>query len=397
MKMISFWFVFLLVLVPLFCLAEDSNGPLKVGIVLSLTGDEIRDGEIQRNSFLLAADEINRAGGVNGRPISLIIEDDNGQADLAGLAAKKLIVQDRVLILTGCTESESAMAISAVAEQNKVPFLITSGSIDELTEHGWKYVFRIGPPLSRYFPPLLSFLENVVKPETLAIISENTLYGRRSADRIAKAFQKTGKKVISRESFRIGATDFRPMLARVKNANPDVVFISASTIEGGLLLRQSRELNLAPKIFAGAAEGFTMSDFVLAAGVAAEHVFFIDIWSPNLRYAGAQKYFHDYVMRYLSSTNYYGAEAYACVQVIADALKRTKSLGTDDIRHALAGTNMETVFGPVRFVSEDKKTQQNFVPPFLGQWIGGIIEIVWPKELATAPYVYPVPRFPSKP
>ena len=187
------------------------------------------------------------------------------------------------------------------------------------------------------------------------------------------------------------------MLVRVRNSKPDVVFMCSLAIEGALLMRQSQELNLTPKVFVGAAQGFTISQFMLAAGGASDYVYSIDLWSPMLPYAGAQKYFDDYVTRFLSSVNYHGAQAYACVQVIADALNRSESLTTDSVRQALAATDMQTVFGPVRFVSEDKKTQQNSVQTFLSQWLGGTLEIVWPEKYATARYVYPVPPWPSRP
>jgi branched-chain amino acid transport system substrate-binding protein len=137
--------------------------------------------------------------------------------------------------------------------------------------------------------------------------------------------------------------------------------------------------------------------FTLAAGVTSDNVFSIDLWSPRLPYVGARKYFYNYVFRYLSSTNYHGAQAYACMQVIADALKRTKSLTPEDVRQALAETDMQTAFGPVSFVSEDKKTQQNFARTYLGQWQSGTLEIVWPAEFASAQYVYPVPQWQENP
>ena len=397
MKMIVSWIAISLVLVPMICRGRTPTGALKVGVVLSLTGDQARFGEIQRNSFLLAADEINKAGGVKGRHVALIIEDDNGQPDLARSAAEKLISEDGVLVLTGASQSEAGWVIAAIAEQKKVPFLITSGCVDEITEQGWKYVFRIGPPLSHYFGPLLSFLEKVINARTLAIVYGNSLFGREIADQLAKAFQKMGGEIVASEIFQIGSTDFRPMLVRVRNSKPDVVFMSSLAIEGALLMRQSQELNLTPKVFVGAAQGFTISQFMLAAGGASDYVYSIDLWSPMLPYVGAQKYFDDYVSRFLSSVNYHGAQAYACVQVITDALNRSESLTPDSVRQALAATDMQTVFGPVRFVSEDKKTQQNSVQTFLSQWLGGTLEIVWPEKFATARYVYPVPPWPSRP
>ena len=85
------------------------------------------------------------------------------------------------------------------------------------------------------------------------------------------------------------------------------------------------------------------------------------------------------------------------MQVIADAFKRAKSFTPKDVRQALAETDMETVFGPVRFVTDGKMKQQNSVPTFLGQWQGGILVTVWPPAYATGSYVYPVPRWSGKP
>ncbi len=397
MKICIIWIALTVVVVPMACGAGTTTGALKVGVVLPLTGDYAKFGEIQRNSFLLAMEHINKAGGVKGQSVTLIFEDDNGQPDLARSAAAKLILEYGVLVLTGARVSESGREIAALAEQRRVPFLVTSASADDITEHGWKYVFRIGPPLSQYFGPMLSFLKTVVKPRTLAVVYENSFFGKKASEQVAQAFRKMGGEVVAQEAYRVGATDFKRILVRVKDARPDVVFIAAAGIEGAFLVRQSQELNLTPKIFVGGAQVFTHLQFMLGAGVASDYVFSVNLWSPRLPYPGAQKYFDDYALRFLSSTNYYGAEAYACMQVIADALHRAESFTPDHVRQALAETDLKTVFGPVRFVSKGKKTQQNFVPTFLGQWQDGVLETVWPKEFASDRYVYPVPPWTGGP
>jgi len=376
------------------CHADDS---LKVGVVIPLTAEHARLGEIEKNSFTLAVDAINKAGGIKGRPVSLIIEDDNSRADLARSAAEKLIVQDEVLVLTGAFRSESGLEIAAVAQERRVPFLVTTAAADVITEQGAEYVFRISPPVSQYLSPLLSFLETVVKPRTVATVYENSLFGKTAAKELARAFRKHGGKVVAEKTFKLGATDFTSILIPVKEAKPDVVFIAASAIEGAILIRQCRDLDLNPNLFVGAAQVFTLSQFMLVAGGAADFVFSIDLWNPRLPYVGAQKYFDEYILRFLSFTNYHGAEAYASMQVIADAFKRAKSFTPKDVRQALAETDMETVFGPVRFVTDGKMKQQNSVPAFLGQWQGGILVTVWPPAYATGSYVYPVPRWSGKP
>jgi len=374
--------------------ADDS---LRVGVIIPLTAEHVRLGEIQKNSFILAADEINKAGGIKGRPISLIIEDDNGQIDLARSAAEKLINEDRVLVLTGAVRSESGMELANVAQELRVPFLVTTAALEEITEKGMEYVFRIAPPIREYSPPLLSFLEKVVKPRTLAVIHENSLFGKALAEDLTKAFQKQRGTVVVRRGYELGDTDFRSIIVRVREANPDVVVLASSSIEGALLMRQCRDLGLNPKLFVGAAEIFTLSQFMLAAGDSADFLFAIDLWNPRLPYPGAQRYFDDYVLRFLSSPNYHGAEAYASIQVIADALKRAKSFEPEEVRRALAETSLDTVFGPVHFVTLGRMTQQNSVRTFLGQWQSGVLETIWPLEFATEEYVYPVPGSSRKP
>jgi branched-chain amino acid transport system substrate-binding protein len=104
-------------------------------------------------------------------------------------------------------------------------------------------------------------------------------------------------------------------------------------------------------------------------------------------------YFKKYQAKFKEETEYHGAEAYASLYVVADALKRAKSLSHKDVRDALAATDMKTAFGPVKFVSYGKKTQQNKLPTFLVQWQKGNLETVWPKEVADKKYVYPVPKW----
>ena len=95
--------------------------------------------------------------------------------------------------------------------------------------------------------------------------------------------------------------------------------------------------------------------------------------------------------KYGSPTEYHGAEAYAAIYVLADALKRAKTLTPEGVREALIKTDMMTAFGPVKFVSYGKKKQQNSLPTYLVQWQKGKLQTVWPKSVATKPYVYPVP------
>ena len=158
--------------------AAPEGAPIKVGVVLPLTGAQQKFGEIENNSFRMGVEEINAAGGVNGRPIELLIEDDKSKIDIGRSAAEKLILQDKVIALTGGYSSDVTFAMAAVAQYRKMPFLITTGSADEITELGADYVFRLNQPVSEYARALTEFLQHVVKPKGVVILYEKSLFGQ---------------------------------------------------------------------------------------------------------------------------------------------------------------------------------------------------------------------------
>jgi len=394
MKPIAYSLVVAVVAMAMFVVPSSAaEAPIKVGVVLPLTGEQAKFGEIEKNSFLMALEVINKAGGVNGRPIELIIEDDTGKPDVGRSAVEKLIAKDNVVALTGGYSSSVTYAICAAAQQRKVPFLVTTGSADKITEQGWDHVFRINPPVSEYPKALGSFLEEVVKPKTVAILHENTLFGQSGSKEFADQCQKAGIKVLMKEGYESGAVDFKPLLIKVKAAKPDFVYMISYVMDAALLMRQSKELDLNPRLFVGGGAGFTLPEFAKNAGAASEYVFSADLWTSRVPYPGALEYYDNYAKRFGHATEYHGAEAYSSMFVVTDALKRAKELKPASVREAFVTTDMMTVFGPVKFISYGKKTQQNSLPTYLVQWQKGILETVWPTNVATKPYVFPVPEW----
>jgi len=363
---------------------------LKVGIILPLTGEKAKFGEIEKKSFEMAQEEINAAGGVKGKKLELAFEDDTGRPDVARAAAEKLITRDKVLMLGGGYGSSETFAIAGVAQQNRMPFLVNTGSDNKITERKWDYVFRLNPPVSDYSKGLESFLTDVVKPKTAVILYESTNFGTAGSKEFAEVCKRLGIKLVLSEGYQSGGVDFKPILVKVKQANPDVVYMISYLMDASLLMKQCMELRIQPKLFVGGAAGFTLPEFQANCGKASERVFSATLWYQTLPYKGAKEYYDNFGKKFGKETEYHGAEAYAAAYVIADALSRAKSMGPDDIREALAGTDMMTVFGPVKFTSYDKMTNQNKLPTYLVQWIDGKLELVWPKETASKPYSYPI-------
>lgn len=368
-------------------LAEDS---VKVGIVLPLTGDQAKFGEVEKLSFELALEEINAAGGINGKKLELLIEDDTGRPEVGRSVVEKLINKDKVVLIGGGYSSSVTYAVAGVCQQNRIPFVVNTGSADNITTSGWDYIFRINPPASEYSMAVENLLTEVVKPKTIVILYENSLFGTTSAKAFEDSCKKLGFKVLMKEGYEHGGIDYKPVLIRVKQANPDVVYMVSYVMDAALLMKQAKELRLTPKIFIGGGAGFTLPEFVQNAGAASEKVISATLWHQVLPYPGAMDYYNKFVAKFNKDTEYHGAEAYACCYVIADALKRAKSFQSADIKQALSETDMMTAFGPVKFISYNKMKNQNQLPTYVVQWIDGKLEMVWPADLATKPFVYPV-------
>ncbi len=365
-------------------------GAVKVGVVLPLTGAEAKFGEIEKRSFDMALEEINAKGGIKGEPLELIVEDDTGRPDVGRSVVEKLITKDKVVMVGGGYSSSVTYAVAGVCQQNKMPFLVNTGAADNITSSGWDYIFRLNPPVSEYAGAIESMLAEVIKPKTVVILHENTLFGTSGAKSFEETCKKLAYKVLLKEGYEAGGIDFKPLLVRVRQLNPDIVYMISYIMDASLLMKQAKELKLTPKMFIGGAAGFTLPEFAKNAEIASDKVVSATLWHQVLPYPEAMPYFNKYVKKYKQDTEYHGAEAYAATYVIADVLKRAKSYSNTDIKEALAATDMMTAFGPVKFISYGKMKNQNKLPTYIVQWIDGKLELVWPANLATKKLVYPI-------
>ena len=368
-------------------LAQDS---IKVGIVLPLTGDQAKFGEIEKQSFDLALEEINGKGGVKGKKLEFVIEDDTGRPEVGRSVVEKLITKDKVVLIGGGYSSSVTYAVAGVCQQNQMPFLINTGSADKITEQKWDYIFRLNPPASKYSASVEEVLAEVIKPKSVVILHENSLFGTSSAKSFEEECKKAGYNVLLKEGYEAGGIDFKPVLTRVKQLNPDIVYMVSYVMDAALLMKQSKELKITPKMFIGGGAGFTLPEFQQNAGVASENVISATLWHQVLPFPGAMEYYNKFVAKYNKETEYHGAEAYAAAYVITDVLKRAKSFKNEDIKKALSETDMMTVFGPIKFTTWDKMTNQNKASTYVVQWLDGKLEMVWPKDLAAKKFVFPV-------
>lgn len=367
--------------------------PIKVGIPTSLTGRHSPFGQHQKRAFDLALEEINAAGGVKGRPIQWIYADDQSKPETALTAAQKLFEDKEIVMLTGEYSSSNTYPICAQAEKNKIPFLVSCAAADNITQSGWKYIFRMVQPASEFDTGLQDFMLKVAKPKNMVILHENTLFGTSTAKAMKQWADNNKISVLIFEAYEAGLVDFKPLLFKVKNVNPDVLYVISYLMDATLIARQTKEIDLNPRMFAGSAAGYSIPEFLEGAGEAAELIYSSTMWERTVKYPGAKEFDEKYRKKYNITPPYHAAQAYAAAYVVWDVLKRAKELRREAVREALVMTNVMTIYGPITFKSYGQFTQQTQLPTLLLQVQKKKFEIVWPEELSTAKYIYPVPKW----
>ncbi len=370
--------------------AADS---LEFTIPLPLTGKQAKFGEIMKRSYEMAAGEINAKGGVKGKKLALSFEDSSGKPETARAIVEKLIDVKKQPFIVGEYTSACAKAVAAVAEERKTPYLVVASADDAITKQNYKYVFRQNQVNDHYADAFVSFLRDVVKPKTIAVLYESSAFGTSGADAMERDAKKIGAAVVLKEKFETGAIDFKPLLSKVKAAQPDVIYTVSYANEAQLIMKQIKELRLDAKLFSGGAAGFAIPEFINGAKEAAEYVVSATLWTPQLKYPGAKEFAEKYKAQYGAYPSYHGASAYSAIYVMADALGRAKNWTQDGIRDALKATDLKTAFGPVKFEDREGYQNQNFAETLAIQVIKGEFQTIWPKNHASMQYAFPVPSW----
>jgi branched-chain amino acid transport system substrate-binding protein len=388
------WMVILpLCFVCLFATSLFAQEIVRFSIPLPLTGTNAKFGEIEKNAYEIALEEINAKGGIKGRKVALDYEDSQGKPEVSRSIGEKLIDVKKQPIIFGEYSSACSKAIAAVSEERKTPYLVVTGATDDITQQNYKYVYRMNPTNAYYASGMMSFLKEVVKPTSIAILYESSDFGTSGAEDMVKQSDKFGMKVLIKEQYEKGAVDFKPILSKVKALRPDMIYMVSYVMDAALLIRQIKELRIDAKLFAGGAAGFAIPEFIQSSKEASEYVVSATLWSPQVSYPGTKEFAEKYKKRFKDYPSYHGAEAYSALYIIKDVLGRVKTWTADDIRDAMKATNMMTAFGPIRFEDKDGYTNQNFMDTLVLQVIKSQFETIWPEKYASKKYVFPIPRW----
>lgn len=383
-----FFFLLAMLMIPVISYASE---PIVIGVPLPLSGKQLEDGRMMKDSFEMAKKTINQQGGINGRPLHLVYADDQGKESIGEKIVKELVNNTKVVMLVGGHTSAPTYAMAKIANALDVPFLICTASADRITQKRWKNIYRLNPPISEYTRGLEDFWMKNLKPKSMSIIYENSMFGINGATYMMGFCQDNGIAIQSTVGYDRERTDpayFRSILAFQKEDPPDLIYMVSRLDDGVALVKAIREVKI-DALLCGGAGGFTSQEFIKRAGKAANHLLTATLWSHQGPYPGTKEYYDQFLKIYSYPPDYHGVEAYSALHVAANALKRAESLSSKNIREALSKTFMMTPFGPVKFYSYEGFERQNTVRTLVLEIINNKFEVIWPPDVATVEYVPP--------
>ena len=373
-----------------------AQNTIKIGVITSLTGSQAAFGEAHKNGYLIALDEINAQGGVLGKKLELDWYDDQSKPDQAVQGVSKLVDQDRVPLILGAYSSENTKAIVPSMTQRETPLIIPTATADNVMDSKSPWVFRICAGANDYAAATIAFLKKNGAPKTMAIVYENTNFGQSNMKSMTAAAKEAGINVVATESYEAKSPDYKAVLQRVKQANPEVIYFCSYLLDASTLMRQTREVDLNPRYYTSAGTGFAVAEFPTAkgAGKNADFTFSVSQWTPDAKWAGSREFDAEFFKRYNSHPQYHAMQAYAALLVAAKAINNAKSADSAKIRDAIKNLNLtSTPFGPIKFDAGG----QNQHPVLITQVQNGQYHLVFPPEVATAKPVIPAPEWSKRP
>lgn len=250
-----------------------TSDTITIGAFGPITGNAAFIGLGGRDGMNLAVKEINEAGGINGRKLKVLFEDDNFSPARALAAVKKLVDEDKVFMIFCVAGSNSTVGAIDFVKERQIVMYVSIASAPQVTHPYNKYLFRGGTnEAARYGEVYSEFLTQFLQAKKIAIISGRDEYAKNEADAVTRLLKTWWNETpVTRQEFNIADKDFTPQLLEIKKAEPDVLSISANPAEGTIIIRQARELGLTAALFGGgtmldrslptnakfAAEGFT--------------------------------------------------------------------------------------------------------------------------------------------
>ena len=312
------------------------SGPIVVGYYGDLSGRTSSFGQSTKNGVEMAADEINKAGGINGRQVQIVVEDDQGEPNKAATVVTKLINQDKVQALLGEVASSNSLAAAPKAQEAKVPMISPSSTNPAVTQVG-DYIFRVCFIDPFQGEVMAKFSANNLKAKRAAILYDfNSDYSRGLYQFFKRSFTQLGGQIVSEQSYTQGDRDFSGQLTAIRAANVDVIYVPGYYGEVGVIANQTKQLGIKAPLLGG--DGWDAPQLWQLGGAALNGDYISNHYSVDDPSPAIRKFVADYKGRYNILPDALAALGYDSMKVLADAIKRAGTTESAKLRDAIAQT-----------------------------------------------------------
>ena len=303
----------------------NTGDTIKVGVYGDLTGQTSSFGQSTKNGIELAVGEINAAGGVNGKKIELVVEDDQGRPEQAKTVVSKLISQDKVQAVLGEVASTNSLAAAPVAQEAKIPMITPSSTNPKVTEVG-DYISRVCFIDPFQGSVMAKFASNTLHAKTAAILGDvNSDYSKGLTQFFEDEFTKLGGKVVAKEAYTQTDPDFKGQLTKIRNLNPDVLYVPGYYGQVGIIAKQARELDMKMPLLGG--DGWDSPELWKLGGDALKNAYISNHYSAENPAPEIQNFVKAYKAKFNVEPDSLAALAYDAAKVLADAIKRAGGAG----------------------------------------------------------------------
>ncbi|MGI8997480.1 MAG: ABC transporter substrate-binding protein [Pyrinomonadaceae bacterium] len=316
---------------------SGNTGPIKVGVYGDLSGQTSSFGQSTENGIAMAVDEINKAGGVNGRQVDFIYEDDQGQPAQAKTVVSKLINQDKVHAVLGEVASSNSLAAAPVAQEAKIPMITPSSTNPKVTQVG-DYIFRVCFTDNFQGAVMAKFAANTLKAKTAAVLGDvNSDYSKGMTQFFEEEFNRLGGRIITKQAYTQTDADFKGQLTNIRSSNPDVIFVPGYYGQVGVIAKQAKELGIDAPLLGG--DGWDAPQLWDLGGTALNGNYMANHYSIDDPSPAVKKFVDNYSARYNVAPDAIAALAYDAMYVLADSIKRAGTTDPAKLRDAIAQTD----------------------------------------------------------
>ncbi|UBV41635.1 ABC transporter substrate-binding protein [Deinococcus taeanensis] len=374
-------------------LAVSGASAVKVGVLLPLSGPSSVSGQAARSGYLLALDEINRAGGVLGKPLELEFADDGSNAAKAVPEFVKLVTVEKVDFMAGGVSSGVSVALSGPAKQYNT-FMAWTGAASTVVEDAFAdhpYFFHYHPWSYYNFEAILGYfkyLKTYKKAKNIAIAYEDGPFGSASIDATIDAFKKAGFNVVMAEKFKTASGNFGPLVSKAKAAKPDIFYWVGYDTDALPLATEIKQQNLQLGLLYGTPPSWPVG---FEKNKLADNVAGLSLWLSSSPNKDSRAFVAAYKKKFGTVTDeYFAPLAYVNLKTLTAAINRAGTTDKDRVAAELAKTNVATPFGPLTFTPSLKTRYQGFKA---GNWLhfqflGDARVPVFPIKFAQKPMVY---------